>query len=787
MDKEQEQYLSTIKQDLTRYPADDFPRRYPLPAVTRADYDLGEDAGSVDVQKYLALASRHWKLITACTLLGVILAILVTRSQTPIYRGQTSVEIQGTGDTLGGREKDVTNSGDIATQAKLIQSGSMRARVIRKLESPETKPAPVGAPVSIAPPEPKKPAKANPPAKVAIWPTVKSLFLPEGPLSPLAMAAGTLKVAPVKETRFIEITCDSTDPDVAADFVNTLVSEFVEQRMEDRWEAYNTTGQWLTRAQEELKVKLEASEQRLQEYARSSGLLFTSEDHSVAEEKLSQLQNELSKAQADRIEKEAKYSLTVSSSPESLPEVLDNGPLAQYQVKLADLRRELALLTSSLTPAHPKVVRLQAQIAELESTLLSERQNVVKRLKNEYQSAQERERLLSRNYGGQTQVVSQQGEKTIQYNLLKKDVEANRQLYQTALQRGKEASIDSALRSANVRVVDPARPGRSPYKPRVLVNLILGLLGGCFAGVGLVLARDYLNRSIRVPGESASYLNVPELGVIPSSSIESNLPLSGRIQQLIPSSSGSDSKNGGSSRNGLSHGVELVTWNRRPSLLAESFRAALTSILFSADQGSNCRIFAVTSSLPSEGKTTIISNLGIALAEMSRRVIIVDADMRRPRQHEIFDVANAWGLSDLLREETQVEDYPKETLARRTDIPNLNLLVSGPVTTGIPSILHSTRMTRLLERLKREFDFVLIDCPPMIHLADARVVGRMADGVILVIRAGKTSQEAAISAVQRFNEDGTRILGTILNDWNPKDTVDRSSYRYNHTYYYTSK
>jgi receptor protein-tyrosine kinase len=191
--------------------------------------------------------------------------------------------------------------------------------------------------------------------------------------------------------------------------------------------------------------------------------------------------------------------------------------------------------------------------------------------------------------------------------------------------------------------------------------------------------------------------------------------------------------------------------------------------------------------MPSEGKTTIISNLGIALAEMSRRVIIVDADMRRPRQHQIFDVANAWGLSDLLQEETQIEDYPKETLARKTDIPNLNLLVSGPVTLGIPSILHSDRMTRLLGRLKREFDFVLIDCPPMIHLADARVVGRLADGVILVIRSGRTSQEAAISAVQRFNEDGTRVLGTILNDWNPKDAVDGSAYRYNHSYYYTSK
>ena len=290
--------------------------------------------------------------------------------------------------------------------------------------------------------------------------------------------------------------------------------------MEDRWEAYNTTGQWLTRAQEDLKAKLEASEQRLQEYARSSGLMFTGENQNVAEERLKQLQQELSGAEADRIQKEAKYKLTISSSPESLPEVLDSGPLTQYQVRLAELRRQLAELTSSLTPAHPKVLRVQAQIAELESTLTSERRNVVRRLKNEYQSAQERERMLAGNYASQTQVVSGQAEKTIQYNLLKKDVETNRQLYQTALQRGKEASIDSALRSSNLRVVDRARPSLFPSSPMVLLNLALGLVGGCLVGIGLVFLREHLNQSVRMPGETFSYLNVPELGVIPSSKVD---------------------------------------------------------------------------------------------------------------------------------------------------------------------------------------------------------------------------------------------------------------------------
>ena len=780
MDKEQQHYLTPVKHDLSRNPTDHFPSHYPPPPVGQVNYGLVDDDGSANVQKYLELALRHWKLIAGFTFLGIVTAVLVTRIQTPIYRGATSLEIQVAGDvSLSLRDRETTNDPDILTQARLLESWSLRGRVIGKLESANS---------GSIPKIQDKPLATNPqPAKVSIWPTVKSLLLPQGPVSPLEMASKTLKVVTIKDSRLIYITCDSTDREIAAEFVNTLVYEFIERKMEDRWDAYNTTGQLLTRAQEELRLKLEASEEKLQQYAKSSGLLFVGPDRSVAEEKLGQLQVELSHAQADRIQKQSKYKLTDSSSTESLPEVLDNGPLAQYQVKLADLRRELALLTSSLTPAHPKVIRLQAQISELESTIASERQNVVKRLKNEYQSAQERERLLSRNYSGQAQVVSEQGEKSIQYNLLKKDVEANRQLYQAALQRGKEASINSALRSSNVRVVDRARPSLFPYKPNVPVNLSLGLLAGCFAGIGLILARDRLNRSIRTPGETSSYLNIPELGVIPSSQLESHRPLASRLERLLPSSAGSASNHERPHRqnqNKATSSVELVTWENKPSLLAESFRAALTSILFSPERGTR-RILAVTSCMPSEGKTTISSNLAIALAETNQRVVLVDADMRRPRLHKIFDVANTWGLSNLLQEQTLINDYPRETLTRKTNIPNLSLLVSGPGAVGIPSVLHSNRAAQALERLKREFDVILIDCPPMLHLADARVLGRLADGVILVIRAGKTSQEAACLAVQRFSEDGTQVLGTILNDWNPKASSYSLGYEYDHSYYYT--
>jgi polysaccharide biosynthesis transport protein len=788
MDKEHQDYLSTIKRDLTRYPADEFPGHHPAPPLPRADYEFVDNNESTDVLRYLRLILHRWKLIAVFTFLGIVAAVFAIRVQTPIYGARTSLEIQGSGEaSLSARDKELTNNADLQTLAKLLQSMSIRRRVVAKFESSNSEPfsKPPDKSIRAEPPNNQKPVTRRPPAKVSIWPVVKSLFRPRGPVSPLSMAMSTLRVTAGKDNRLIEITCDSVDPEVAADFVNTLVSEFIEQRMEARWDVYNTTGQWLTRAQEELRLKLEASEQKLQEYAKSSGLLFMGENQSVAGERLKQLQAELSVAQADRIQKEAKYKLSFSSSSESLPEVLDNGPLGQYQVRLADLRRELALLTSSLTPAHPKVIRVQAQISELQSTMASERQNIVKRLRNEYQSAQERERLLSRNFGGHTQVVSEQAEKTIQYNLLKKDVDANQQLYQTALQRGKEASIDSALRSSNLRVVDRARPSSFPYKPNIIANLILGLLGGCVAGIGLVLARDYLNRSIQAPGEAISYLNVPELGVIPSSTVESYRPMIDRIQRLI-SSSNSSSTQDRPSQNGSSN-VELVTWKNKPSFLAESFRTTLTSILFSSEQAGSHPTFAVTSSMPSEGKTTVTSNLAIALAEINRRVLIIDADMRKPRIHKIFEVSNSWGLSDLLQEQTPIDEYPKETLTRKTKIPNLSVLVSGAGPLSIPSLLHSSRAAQLLDRLKETFDIVLIDCPPMLHLADARVLARLAARVILVIRAGKTSQEAAISAVQRFREDGTQVLGTILNDWNPKNTAYGSNYEYHSSYYYSSK
>jgi capsular exopolysaccharide synthesis family protein len=501
-------------------------------------------------------------------------------------------------------------------------------------------------------------------------------------------------------------------------------------------------------------------------------LLFTSEKDNIAEEKLRQLQEELSKAQADRVGTQSKYELVSTAPPESLPEVLDDKTLGEYQVKLTDLRRQLAELSSSLTAAHPAVNKVQAQIAALESALEKERTNIIQRIRNEFESAQRRENLLARNYASQARLVSEQAAKVSHYNILKREVDTNRQLYDSLLRNVQEAGMTSALRSSNIRVVDSAQPPTRPYRPILVLNSALGLLAGAFFGLVFVVMRERADRSFQGPGEAALYLEVPELGVIPSADAEQSRCFAYYHNAKVIEGKGAE--DGKRSRQ-----VELVTWQRKPSVLADSFRAALASILYCGENGDRPRIIVLTSANPREGKTTVASNLALAAAEIGQSVLLIDGDLRKGRLHEIFDVSNAWGLSDLLAGTKPPEGL--ERMAITTGCGYLFLLPAGSPTPNISGLLYSPRTPEFLTRMRQEFHTVIIDTPPMLHVPDARVLGRLADGVILVVRSAQTTRETAAAATQRLMEDGTRVLGTILNEWDPRKT---SHPGYAHAYRY---
>jgi len=420
-------------------------------------------------------------------------------------------------------------------------------------------------------------------------------------------------------------------------------------------------------------------------------------------------------------------------------------------------------------PAHPKVKRLEAQIEELTAATSRESNNILNRMRNDYESALHRERHLSADLAAQSQVLSHQDQKLIRYKMLQREVDTYRRLYETTLQKGKEASVASALRPVNARIVDPAHSAKVPYKPNLSRNLTLGLFGGLFGAVALVLLREKTDASIRVPGSIPVYLNLRELGVIPAAKTDPDvLRIAGRhASASLPPVVRRNSRTTNVPGIQSVEAVELTTWNRKASLLAEAFRGTLTSILASEQNGHPRQVILVTSPSPQEGKSTVIANLAIALAEINQRVLLIDADMRRPRLNAIFNHANTWGLSDLLREKTPCDEYPPEALARNTHVPRLFLLPSGPGSVNVSRLLHSPRMAELLARFRRDFDAILIDSPPVLRVADARILSRLADAVVLVFRAGQTTREAAALAVNVFEADGVPVLGTVLNDWNP--------------------
>mgnify|MGYP000870268536 CR=1 FL=1 len=382
----------------------------------------------------------------------------------------------------------------------------------------------------------------------------------------------------------------------------------------------------------------------------------------------------------------------------------------------------------------------------------------------------------------QAKTVTGEGEKSIQYNILKREVDSNRQLYDAMLQRLKESSIASALKASNVRVVDPATAPNSPYKPSKSKNTGLGLVAGLFLGIAFIVIRERADRTLRAPGDTQHWLNIPELGAIPAARAElSRDMLYYKRKKELPARSEDPSLLSAESSR-LPERVELVTLQHKPSIMAEAFRTVLTSILFMGENDARPRVLVFTSAGPAEGKSTVASNLAIALAEIHYRVLLIDADLRKPRIHEIFQITNDKGLTDILRERTLNADR-FHGIIQETNVPDLFVLPSGPPTSAAANLLFSGKMPELLARLKKDFDMVLIDTPPMLQMADARVIGRIADGVILVTRAGKTTRDAAVAASQRFNEDQTRVLGTILTHWNPKASPN-GYYGYSQASYY---
>jgi polysaccharide biosynthesis transport protein len=504
-------------------------------------------------------------------------------------------------------------------------------------------------------------------------------------------------------------------------------------------------------------------------------LIFTGDRDSVSEAKLRELQQELSTAQADRITKQSRTEMARISPADALPQVLDDPGLREVRSKILELRRQIAELSATYTPEYIKLKRAQAELATLESALERGKAEILNGLQNQYEEAARKEALLSQAYNSQAMRVTEDSEKSIRYNILKREVESNQQLYQNMLEQMKTSTLAAAMRASNARVVDVAKVPKLPYKPNIPQTTVLGFMAGAFLGATFLVMRDHSNRTIQQPGESSLLLRSVELGVIPSARVDRRRGKPNRARRGALEAS--------PRALAAPESVQAIAWQQRTSVLSDSFRSTLVSILLSAESAEKRKVLVITSAGPREGKSTIASNLAIAAAELGQKVLLIDGDIRKPTLHRIFQLDNGRGLSTVLLKMAALnQDKSVGGIIRETALPGLSILTSGPSTSAATSLLYTPYTRKLLQYMRGQFDLILIDTPPALHIPDARVLGAMADGVVTVIWAGHTTRVAAVTTCQRLREDGSRLLGTVLNDWDPRSASRDYAY-YDLEYY----
>jgi capsular exopolysaccharide synthesis family protein len=675
-------------------------------------------------------------------LAGGITGVLFTLMQSPVYKARASVEVQDVNQEFLniknlspiGDAKSFNGTTDLQTQTQILQSASLIRQTLGKLNVSSL-------------------SELNPrTAPIRSWSSDDGKSAP-GKL--VQAAARHLKVGIAGQTRIIEVTFESTDPRMATGFANTLISEFIEQNMNARWQLSQRTSAWLGQQLDDLRSNLRRSDDALQSYARNKSLIYTGDRENVSTEKLRQLQSEMSRAQADRAVAESRFKVATTTAPETLADVLKDGNLRALQSTINELKRQAAEMAIIFKPDYVKAKQVRAELGATEAALEQERSAVVRRIMNDYKEAEHREAILAAAYEKQVGLVMQDSRNSIQYDILKREVDTNRQIYEATLERVKESSIANALRASNIRVVDSATVPDKPDNPAMPVNVAGGALFGLVLGFGTALARERVRESLNHPGDANRLLGLPELGVIPRAGRSTGrLPVTMAAKPAGP---------------GLLSGAErLPAWQHMSGGTADGFRAVMASILFAVDSTAQ-KVLVITSAGPDEGKTTAAANLAVALAQIGHKVLLIDGDIRNPRMHKIFDIANETGLTELLSGASSAR--PAESL-RSTNVPLLQVLTSGPPVPAGADLFFSKAMQELLSFYRPRFDIIILDSPPLLHMPDARVLGRVADAVVLVARAGRTMRDAIVAAVERLTQDRTKILGIILNDWKPGSSPD---------------
>jgi succinoglycan biosynthesis transport protein ExoP len=683
---------------------------------------------------------RRW--VALPVFLGVLaIGAINSYRTTPLYRATTQILIEKDAPKVGDlstifQQQDGWNNDEFyQTQYRILQSRSLARKTAEamKLDAhPKLGAAtqPVRGPWTIRGAIAGTIVFVKSAVGIAPEPARTTEAPPQG--DPFARYAGvvlgSLSVSPVRNSRLVDISMTSTDPQFAAELANAHARAYIEQNLEYRFSASKEASAWLESQLAEQRKKVEESEAALQRYKEQHDAVAVEDRQNIVVQRLADLNSAATRAKTARIEREALYnqlrSIQNSNALDSFPAVLGNEYVQKLKGDLADLQRQQAQLADRYGDRHPEMVKVRSAIQAAESKLEIEIDKVVQSVKSEYDTALAQERtFVGALEGGKAEALSL-NRKGIEFSVLQRDAESNRQVYEALLQRTKETGISGELKASNIRVVDAAEVPGTPFLPKRQRDLTTAAFSGLVLALGLVFLFEYLDNRIKSPQELRSQLNVPFLGMVPSIDVKTSGTL-------------------------LHEGV--------PPNFAEAIRGVRTNVLFSsAEEGT--RIIVVTSAGPGEGKSLFSSNLAVSLAQAGQRVLHVDADMRRPRVHAIFDLAQEPGLSNLL-----VGDCKPSESIRKTEVQNLCVLPAGMIPPNPAELLGSKRCDEFFASLRQSFDWVILDSPPVLAVADASILANTASGVVFVVGADQTSRQAARAALEQLQAVQAHVVGAVLN------------------------
>ena len=558
---------------------------------------------------------------------------------------------------------------------------------------------------------------------------------------------GKLQVTPIGNSRLVDISFMSHDRKLAADAVNALSDTFINWLLNRKLDSTKQGRDFLKKQIEQSQSNLEQSEEKLNEYAKSNDIVSLDEKMNITYHTFSELNDALAKSETARLEKESLYKHVSDGNIDALPMVLNDPYIQNLKAEHARAKSEYSELSATFKPGYPKLKELGARVAELERKIEEAKNSLASSVKSDYDASLRKEETLRESYQKQKTLASALNDKSIQYNILKRGVDSNETIYNSLLQRLKETEVSSAITASNIQVVDYAQIPIIPFKPNVTLNLLIACILGIGGGVFLAFFLEYFDNTVKSSEEVRDKLKLPVLGGVFEST----------------SQTGS-----------LDSPVEKLFLLDPRSHIAESFRTIRTSLLLSTP-GKPPRSILITSCFPAEGKTTVSINLASSFAQAGSKVLLLEADLRRPRIGTILG-NNGNGLSSYLTGNSNLSE-----VISQGEIPNLYVLPVGPIPVNPAELLGSNRMRELIQTLTEDYDYIIVDGPPALGFVDSHIISSIVDGVAVVVRAGKTPKNSIRELIDRLWSLKANFLGVIVNGIE----LNQNSYYYkSYNYYY---